>query len=306
MLANLPDELLMNIEKYCSNIDWKHLMDTSNELFRDLKYRTINVCVDFNMLNDRVLPPIVGKLMNPLEQLNLYLDTEESLDMDTGIVEVKKSWEHKGKWRRNKKNLITMTDIKWFISIPAKALKWRFAGPLLEKHNTLMKALRKYKILYLDINYYSKTYLPYDKLNHSKDIKTLIIDNSYDFVAPVLPSLIQFQLINDSAEVSLKNFIYSSSLKRIYLRYCKYGVIIPKQLKERGVIINRSDTFSLKLKEVDVEQNNNHENDQDDGNETNDNLNDDSSNIYDEDEVTVYEDCENEDDDEGNAQYYSD
>lgn len=67
MLNTLPDdEILKYIHRYCNNIDWKHLMDTSNELFREFKYRTIQVHVFFEQLNDRALPPIVKKLMNPL------------------------------------------------------------------------------------------------------------------------------------------------------------------------------------------------------------------------------------------------
>ncbi len=252
MLPHLPDELLKIIHRYCNNIDWKHLMDTSNDLFRDLKYRTIHVFVDFEDLNDRVLPPVVARLANPLEQLHLYLDTEDSLNMnDYGVIKIKTSWEHKGEWRRSKKNHITMTDIKWFLSIPAQSLEWNFVGPLLLKNPTLMKELRKYDLLYLDINYFSKAYLPCDDLDDSKDIKSLIIDNSYCFVLPILPALEDVTMLSDSGTIDLRNLIYSPSLKRVSLGYCKYSVIIPKELKERGVIIDN--TEGAEIEEVDVQ-----------------------------------------------------
>lgn len=99
MTANLPDELLKTIQQYCIYIDWKCLMDTSNALFRDLKYQTIDIVVDFAILNDRVLPSIAKKLMKASNKLHLYLDTENSLIIYDDAVEVKTSWEHLGKWR---------------------------------------------------------------------------------------------------------------------------------------------------------------------------------------------------------------
>jgi len=293
-------------------------MDTSNEFFRDLKYRTIHVKVSFNKLDDRVLPPIVGKLVNPLQQLHLYLNTEDCVQDD--VAEPKTSWESSGKWRS--KNLITHKDIKWFLSIPAQSLDWYCAGPLLDDHYTLMRALRKYEDISLNIHPYINTYVSLNQLDNSKRIKFLSITNCYSDRLPNLPSLVEFTLKNDSGdEVNLRSLINSLSLKKVTFDWCRSTILIPKQLKERGVIINRLDDYSLKLVEVDVEQNNNHDSteseneenvnrdhDTDDGNEANDNLNDGSSNIYDENEVTVYEDedSENEDDDEGDAQYYSD
>jgi hypothetical protein len=127
MIASLPDELLMNIRECSKNQDWKYLMDTSYGSFRDLKYRTIKVYVVFRKLNDRVLPPIVSKLIDPLKQLYLYLETEDSAEWKDDEFEVtgvrtKRSWEHPVKWRST--NIITVKDVKWFLSIPAKYLYW--------------------------------------------------------------------------------------------------------------------------------------------------------------------------------------
>ncbi len=90
-------------------------MDTSYESFRDLKYRTIEVYVVFRKLNDRLLPPIVSKSADPLKQLYLYLETEDSAEWSDDEFEVtgvraKRSWEHSKKWRSN--NIVTVKDVK--------------------------------------------------------------------------------------------------------------------------------------------------------------------------------------------------
>jgi hypothetical protein len=90
MIVRLPEDLLKTIQQYCNKRDWKCLMDTSNEPFRDLKYRTIHVTVSFDELNDRVLPPIVAKLKNPSQQLHLYLNTEDSIPDDD--LDARLSW----------------------------------------------------------------------------------------------------------------------------------------------------------------------------------------------------------------------
>lgn len=95
-------------------------MDTSNELFRDLKYRTIHVTVSFDELNDRVLPPIVAKLINPSQQVHLYLNTEDSIPNDD--LDARMSWPSQRKWRS--RDLMTRKDIEWFLSIPAQSLDW--------------------------------------------------------------------------------------------------------------------------------------------------------------------------------------
>lgn len=153
MITNLPEELLNNVQQYCSQKDWKCLMDTSSEFFRNLKYRTVHVKVSFNELEDRVLPLIVGKLVNPLQQLHLSLNTEDCVQSD--VAEPKTSWESSGKWRS--KNLITHKDIKWFLSIPAQSLDWYCAGPLFDAHYNFMRALRKYEDINLDIHPYINT-----------------------------------------------------------------------------------------------------------------------------------------------------
>ncbi len=279
MIASLPDELLKNIQQYCKRQDWKCLMDTSNACFIGLKYRTIDVFVDFEMLSDRVLPSIVAKLMNPLQQLHLCLDTAESIQRGDyfHFVEVKTRWKHPVKWRST--NLITLKDIKWFLSIPAKSFHWYRADPLLSFHPILMKALRKYEEITFSLDDSSKLFLYYyDDLNHSNHIKSLTIHDSWNFKAPILPSLIDLELMNCRGEVDLSNLVYSLSLKEVNIIRSKsyfYATLLPKQLKERGVILHFVDC--LDVVEVDVEMRNEKE------------INDheDKFDIYDEDEITV-------------------
>ncbi len=276
MITNLSKELLNNVQQYCENIDWKYLMDTSKEFFSDVKYSTIHVYVSFRKLNDRVLPPIVAELSNPLQQLHLYLNTEKGVGEDG--PEVKTSWKSSGKWRT--RNLITQKDIKWFLSIPAQSINWHCAGPFLLENPIFMKALRKYENIKLDLN----SYISYDELNNSKRIKFLSLTNGWSSELPKLPSLMEFTLSCDVGdEIDLRNLVYSLSLKKITFEYCRDNIPIPKLLKERGVIINCKDDFNYNFVEVDAEQSNDKKR-----NDKENDDNDDDLNIYDEDEVTVY------------------
>lgn len=263
--------------KYCDDREWKYLMDASKEFFRDLKYRTIHIHVDFNRLNDRVLPPVVTKLMDPLQQLHLYLDTEGSLDTesDADDMEVLISWHHPVKWRST--NLVTLKDIKWFLSIPAQSLKWTASGPLLSHYPILKKGLRKFQVLSLGL-------LDFPEFIDANYSNYLMLQDSLEFSLPILPSLIELEFIGDTGEINLRNLIYSLSLKRVSFDYTEDTIIIPTtQLKERGVFLDFPDT-NLNLIEVDVEMKNIKFNE------------DEEHDIYDADEVTVYDDDDDEDD----------
>lgn len=309
MIASLPDDVLRIIGEYSKNQDWKCLMDTSNECFRDLKSRMIVAFVHFNMLNDRVLPLVASELMNPLQQLYLYLDTEESIewpdddDVVTG-VSTKRSWEHPVKWRSN--NLVTLKDIKWFLSIPAKSLYWYRGDLLLSENPILIKALRKYESLNLQITFRQEFIYEVDHpqlhyLNYSNHIKYLTICGSLDFKAPILPSLIELELESMTGEVDLTNLIYSLLLEDITFNLCTQStVLIPSQLIEEGVEIYYSDCYNVVEVKVEMSTNseirNNDKNYEIPKNSDNNDNNDDGMNIYDEDEVTVYSSEDDEED----------
>ncbi len=307
MIVRLPEDLLKTIQQYCHKRDWKCLMDTSNELLRELKYRTIHVKVSFDELNDRVLPPIVAKLKNPSQQLHLYLNSENSITDDD--FRARRSWRSRDKWRSTDR--ITRKDIKWFLSIPAQSLDWYGAGPLLENDTLLMKALRKYEDIKLHIH--PIFILPVDckPLNNCKRIQFLSIAHSSNFQLPKLPSLRELIVSNsffcdENEEIDLTNLNDSLSLRKVILDMSVGNVVIPKQLKERGVIINCIRIFSnLKIIElgrekIDDENDNDdnkyvHHQDNNDAEEEDDNFN-----IYDEDEITVY----GKEEDEINKFYY--
>lgn len=139
-----------------------------------------------------------------------------------------------------------------------------------------MKALRQYEDITIDVN---DVDLHFNDLNHSNRIQYFSIRLSREFRAPILPSLIEFRISRDSGDVDLRNLIYSSSLKTLTVDECYYTVLIPNQLKKRGVIIEDhyapcfiGDDEMGTMKEI------------------HDSHQDDNINIYDEDEVTVYGD----------------
>ncbi len=197
MIVRLPEDLLKTIQQYCNKRDWKCLMDTSNECFKDLKYHTIHVTVSLDELNDRVLPPIVAKLINPSEHLHLYLNTEDSIPDDD--LRARRSWRSGQRWRS--RDRITRKDIKWFLSIPAQSLDWYGAGPLLEADNLLMKALRKYEDIKLHLHPIFNLDVDCKPLNNCQRIQFLSIAHSSNFQSPKLPSLIELTLSNSFYKV---------------------------------------------------------------------------------------------------------
>lgn len=125
------------------------------------------------------------------------------------------------------------------------------------------------KIFYIDVN---------DEdihLNHSNRIKYFSIHSSREFIAPILPYLIEFEMNRHSGEnADLRNLIYSSSLKKLTAEEC-YSMV-PNQLKERGVITRNP--YAPHFLDDDKMRN---------MMEMKDNCQDDNFTIY-EDEVTVY------------------
>lgn len=197
------------------------------------------------------------------------------------------------KWRSF--NLVTHKDMKWFLSIPAQSLDWRLAVPLLEDNFSLIPALRKYEDITLNIHTTLTSDVDFQSLNYSKRIQFLHITSCLSFKAPILPCLIELILeaMEDAdsvayLEVDLTNLVYSLSLKKIVIDidWCE-DFRIPKQLKERGVIIEND--YELDLIEIDVDISALNEINAED---------EIISNHYDEDEETVYRYKENDDDDE--------
>ncbi len=289
-------------------------MDTSNELFYHLKYCTIHVSINFRLLNDRILPPIVDKLMNPLQQLHLSLDTEDCMGQYIGVCQVKTCWEHPTEWRST--DFVTVKDIKWFLSIPAQSLQWAGRAPFLIKHPIFIRALRKYERLTLYFNdYFYQKRVPFNGLNNCNNLKFLHISGYKDFKIPILPSLIKLKLVGDIGKIDLRNLVYSLSLKEVsVIDHRDKPIPIPKQLKERGVILDSSPYYSIfveiddeisNMKESDHDYDDNSDVNSDDDDDYDDDDYDDedsdldgSFNIYDEDEVTLYTEHEYYEDDQ--------
>lgn len=83
-------------------------------------------------------------------------------------------------------------------------------------------------------------------LNNCDKIKSLYISGSKDFKIPILPSLIKLKLVGGIGKIDLRNLIYSLSLKKVsVIDHGGKPIPIPKQLKERGVILDSSSSSSF-------------------------------------------------------------
>lgn len=258
-------------------------MDTTKADYEDLKYKTIQVYVSFNKLKDRILPPVVSKLLNPTQQLNLHIDSER-LYHENGYLKKMKGWRSDGR--------LSKKDIKWFLSIPAYSLTWPGAS-FLQEHPEFFPTLRKYEKVHLILHdEFSNFEMDYSDLNHCNRIKSLTIQQSENFCVPILPSLTDLIIINDD-NVDLTNLVHSLSLKKVMVTGC-FNIVIPKELRERNVIL---EYIEEEPEEEEPEDSDFHRDEEDHGKQLDDNYN-----LYDEDEVTVYdegtEDAEDESDDD--------
>lgn len=272
LIEQLPKELLVLIQYYSQNADWKHLMNTSKESFEELKYKTIQVDVSFNKLTDRVLPPFVSRLLDPSRQLNLHLNLG-------GLYEYRNDGCYLNKmkgWRSHDR--LSMKDIKWFLSIPARSLTWPFGGFFLDENRKFIRALRNYEKVFLsfDENYSPDEDFNFSDLDYCQRIQSFTIKQLEDCNVPILPSLTELHLVNDD-RVDLSNLVYSPLLKKVTVIGC-FSISIPKGLKDRGVTFNIDEDEGLE--EVDVLMEEDEEEKQ-----FSDNYY-----LYDEDEVTVYDD----------------
>lgn len=202
MIQNLPREIVKIVVSYCQHADWKHLMDTSKESFEDLKYETIQVYVSFNKLN-----PFVSRLFDPSQQLNLHLNLDEMYDCVNCRLKRMNGWRSDGR--------LSVKDIKWFLSLPARSLSWPLGGLFLENNRRLIRALRKYETIFLTLHDdYSTAEMDFSDLNHCKRIKSLTLKQSENFSVPILPSLKELHIHMDD-NIDLTNLVYSLSLKKV-------------------------------------------------------------------------------------------
>lgn len=205
-------------------------MDTTKAGYEDLKYKTIQVHVSFNKLKDRILPPVVSKLSDPTQQVNLHIDFEK-LYHESGYFKKMKGWRSDGR--------LSKEDIKWFLSIPAYSLKWPGAS-YLQEHPEFFPMLKKYEKIHLILHdEFSNFEMDYSDLNYCNNIKSLIIQQSENFCVPILPSLTDLTIINDD-NVDLTNLVHSLSLKKVTVTGC-FHIVVPKELRERNVILEYID-----------------------------------------------------------------